>query len=198
MPSAKVVGLIIGATIGGIVLICFLPSILFSLYISFREVCSIMFKDRAQYLRAEKIRAAWNTEARRETRLRYNAVALVSDWARAEGLTIEQSPVDLFVLVRGWGAVWRHDQLLMISNLKVHKNYFPVREYKRHCILEVLLDIPTQIRFRWFSSGPNADLVITSLNGKRQEPEQRGSVISSSHRLNRSFGKTSLHLTPPF
>jgi hypothetical protein len=52
-------------------------------------------------------------------------------------------------------------RLLTLSDPKVHKNYFPVRQYLRHFILECILDVPKQIRFRWFKSGPIADLVIT-------------------------------------
>jgi hypothetical protein len=101
LPSAKVIGSVIGATIIGIILLIVLPFLLFGLYIFFRGVWLVMFKDRAQYLLDEKTRAAWNAEARREARLRYNSMALLRDWARKNGILEEGSPLELSVLVCG-------------------------------------------------------------------------------------------------
>jgi hypothetical protein len=52
-------------------------------------------------------------------------------------------------------------RLLTLSDLKINKNYFPVRRYSRHIILVALLDIPRQIQFRFFNPGPNTKVEIT-------------------------------------
>ena len=52
-------------------------------------------------------------------------------------------------------------RLLTLSDVKVHKNYFPVRKELRHPIIASMLDVPNQIRSRWFNSGPYENLQIT-------------------------------------
>jgi hypothetical protein len=163
--TAKLVASIVGATIGGIILIGILPFLLFGCFDFFRRVWRAMFKDRARYLRKEKIRAAWNAEAWREATLRYNAMALVAQWAQQTGVVARGVPQDLAVLVSGIrcpdGVGPRWLPTLTLSDLKVHKNYFPARQYRRHVILVILFDMPRNIRFKFFNSGPRAKLEIT-------------------------------------
>ena len=161
--DVKLVGTTIGAVIGGIILLGVLPFLIFGSFLFFRTLWRVMFKDRAQYLLNEKTRAAWNVEARREARLRYNAMALVRHWGCKTGIVTRGSPMELSVLVSSLRCACgvTYVRLLTHCDLKVHKNYFPVRQYHRHVILKAFLNIPTRIRFWWFDSGPDANLQIT-------------------------------------
>jgi hypothetical protein len=101
IADAKFAGIVIGLTIGGIILLGILSFLLYELFFFFRGVWGVMFRDRAQYLLDEKARAAWNAEYRREARLCHNAMAVVTDWAQKNGIVEEGSPMELSALVRG-------------------------------------------------------------------------------------------------
>ncbi|KAF2433604.1 hypothetical protein EJ08DRAFT_694490 [Tothia fuscella] len=138
LTGAKLVGTIIGITLGSVALLFILPFLLFGSLLYFRSVWLMTFKDRAHYHHCEETRILWNAEARREATLLYNAEAILIDWARKNRVVRRGLPVDLSLL-----------------------NYFPVRRYQRHILMRSFLSIPSQIRFRWFNSGPNANLQIT-------------------------------------
>jgi hypothetical protein len=99
ISGLKLAGIIIGVTSGGIILLSVLPFLLFGSFLCFRSIWRGMFRDRAQYLIDEKTRASWNAEARREARLRYNAMAWVRQWSWKTGLLKQGSPMELSVLV---------------------------------------------------------------------------------------------------
>jgi hypothetical protein len=101
ITDAKLTGIVIGAMIGGILLLGILPFLVFGLYLFVVSIWRGMFRDRAQYLLDEKARAAWNAEARREARLRYNAMAIVREWADKNVVLAEGPSVKLSVLVSG-------------------------------------------------------------------------------------------------